>query len=524
MAIINGERPTPLAASARRKVIVKFKPHVQLPYSEEAVSRFDPPASALWRELAAAHPGIGLVPYFSTLGEAGLRTIAQRKPRVSGAQRLAVFSQYYAVSSPAGSDPEAVAKAIAKWPHVEIAYLEGGPVPPPVNPADDPSSSSEGYLNAAPLGLDARFAWNLADGSGVGFVDLERGWTLNHEDLAAAGITIISGLNQDYPGHGTAVLGEVLAVDNAIGGIGIAPQVSARVVSQWRTPTNYNTAEAILSAASVMGFGDVLQLEAQTNYGSYSNVPVEVEQATFDAIQYAASQGIIVVEAGGNGSNDLDAFTDVNGKTVLKRGSADFKDSGAIMVGAASSTAPHSRLSFSNYGSRIDCFAWGDNITTCGDGWTGNGTSTYTSSFGGTSGATPMVTSAALLVQSWRVDRGLARHSPPEMRGNLTATRNTASAHPATDRIGVMPDLRAILTREQWVRWIPYLAWAWMIIVGGLLITPGGVMCVRCGPQDPGFIGDISVIVAGLVTVAFAIAGIANVARQRPRTAAQTTT
>jgi hypothetical protein len=516
MAIISGQLPpaAPVSDLPPRRVVVKFKPHVQLPYSSDAASRLDAPSNAAWRDLVAAHPGIELKPYFSTLGEVALKGLAQRKSRIPGTPVSAPFTQYYAVHTAAGTDPETVARAIAQWPTVEIAYVEGGPVPPPVNPADDPLSADEGYLNAAPTGLDARFAWTAAaDGTGIGFVDVERGWTLNHEDLAAAGITLISGMNQDYPGHGTAVLGEVLAVDNTIGGIGIAPNVHARVVSQWRTSTDYNTAEAILSAVNVMSPGDVLQLEAQANYGTYTNTPVEVEQATFDAIRYAVSQGIIVVEAGGNGANDLDAFKDANGKTILKRGSPDFRDSGAILVGAASSTAPHSRLSFSNYGSRIDCFAWGENISTCGDGWTGNLTNSYTSSFGGTSGATPMVTGAALLVQSWRAYQGHPRHTPTGMRSVLSATGNTASANPSSDRIGVMPDLKSILMRERRTLWFRYLAWVWMILAGSLLITPRGIFCIRCGPQDPGFIGDIAAIVLGLVSAAFGIAGVVGLAR-----------
>ena len=113
---------------------------------------------------------------------------------------------------------------------------------------------------------------------------------------------------------------------------------------------NYNTAEAIPSAAGVMQSGDVLLLEAQTTSSTMAGyLPVEVEQATFDAIQYATSNGIIVVEAGGNGSNDLDNYKDSNNKAILNRSSADFRDSGAIMVGAASFTAPHSRLGIGAY-------------------------------------------------------------------------------------------------------------------------------------------------------------------------------
>jgi len=282
--------------------------------------------------------------------------------------------------------------------------------------SDDPRSSNQGYLDAAPHGIDARWAWGTTDGFGVGFVDLERGWTLNHEDLSGAAISLISGLNADYHGHGTAVLGEVAGVDNALGGVGIAPRASARVVSQWRSASNYNTAEAIASAVAAMHAGDVLLIEAQTPHPNASGfVPVEVEDAVFDAIRAAVDDGIVVVEAGANGAVDLDAFTDSAGRRIFDRSSPDFRDSGAILVGAASSTAPHTRLSFSNFGSRVDCHAWGQGIDTCGDGWMGTSTTAYTTGFGGTSGASPIVTGAALLLQSFGRARGTP-YSPATIR------------------------------------------------------------------------------------------------------------
>ena len=112
------------------------------------------------------------------------------------------------------------------------------------------------------------------------------------------------------------------------------------------------------------------------------------------------------------------------------------------MVGAASSSTPHSRSGFSNYGSRIDCYGWGDGIDTTGDGWTGNATNTYTTSFGGTSGASPIIAGSALIVQCWLIKHGQL-YSPSTMRSVLSNTSlNTPSANPSTDRIGVMPNLQ----------------------------------------------------------------------------------
>jgi len=54
-----------------------------------------------------------------------------------------------------------------------------------INPADDPRSGRQGYLDPAPDGIDARYAWRVPGGTGRGVtvVDLERGFNLDHEDL-----------------------------------------------------------------------------------------------------------------------------------------------------------------------------------------------------------------------------------------------------------------------------------------------------------------------------------------------------
>ena len=39
------------------------------------------------------------------------------------------------------------------------------------------------------------------------------------------------------------------------------------------------------------------------------------------------------------------------------------------------------------------------------------------------------------------------------------------------------------------------LAWAWIIIVGGLMITPGGIECIACGATLTRILGVISVAI-----------------------------
>ena len=50
-------------------------------------------------------------------------------------------------------------------------------------------------------------------------------------------------------------------------------------------------------------------------------------------------------------------------------------------------------------------------------------------------------------------------------------------------------------------KFVMVLAWAWIIIVGGLMITPGGISCPGCGRTLSLFIAIVSIVlgVAGLV-------------------------
>lgn len=69
------------------------------------------------------------------------------------------------------------------------------------------------------------------------------------------------------------------------------------------------------------------------------------------------------------------------------------------MVGAGSSSFPHERMWFSNYGSRIDVYGWGENVDTTTAEQSRSAVNLYTSSFSGTSSASPIIAGAATLVQ-----------------------------------------------------------------------------------------------------------------------------
>lgn len=56
-------------------------------------------------------------------------------------------------------------------------------------------------------------------------------------------------------------------------------------------------------------------------------------------------------------------------------------------------------------------------------------------------------------------------------------------------------------------RFVIRLAWAWLILVGYILITPIGPICIVCGPSAPGFISRTAATVLGLVSLALGVAG-----------------
>ncbi|HVJ81609.1 MAG TPA: S8 family serine peptidase [Planctomycetia bacterium] len=427
-----------------RRVVIKFRRGVDIPYQPGTPAHLPQPERSAWLDLVAQFPGIVLGPYFTSVNETRLRALEQANLIVSPSIRLTSF---FAVTCPPGVPPHPILGAVLQWQFVEDAYVEAGPTPPPVNPSDDPRNVSQGFQNPAPLGIDARWVWPEADGAGAAIVDVEQGWTLHHEDLTAAGVGLISGLNSDWFPHGTSVLGVVAGMDNSKGGMGIAPGAAVRVVSQWRTSTVYKTGDAVISALAVMSFGDVLLVEAQTEQPPGSGyVPVEVESCAFAALVTAFNNGVLVVEAAGNGSVNLDAYKNKEGKLVLKTTHTEFCDSKALMVGASRSATPHFRTGSSNFGKRIDCYAWGENVDTCGSDVTGTNTTAYVSSFGGTSSAAAIVAGAAVLIQSWQTQMGRPKFGPADLHSLLRdGGLNTPSAAPMADRIGVMPNLRAII-------------------------------------------------------------------------------
>lgn len=443
-----------------KQLILKFKNEANLPY-QDGIEKFikeekqDPELIGILAE----YPNVTINRLFNSLNPKEIKNLGKE---IKDSDHISSnLLNYYIVETQDDIDVQALLTKFEKSSLVETAYLQEEEAPPAerlpnlsVNPYDEPRLTRQGYLEPAPLGINAPYAWSIkgGDGKGTTFVDMEYGWLFNHEDLVNQKIELISGQNKsEHHDHGTSVLGIVSAEDNNIGGIGIAPKAKVKVVSQIRDNGNYNTADAILSAVNNMQAGDILLLEAQATYDGYGDknyFPVEVKPDIFDAIRMGTNKGIIIIEAGANGGNDLDQFRDRNGKQVLNRNSPDFKDSGAIMVGAASARVPHKRSYFSNYGSRVDVYGWGNAVDTTDAKPSEFITNLYTSSFAGTSSASPIIAGAAASIQGIAKNNQGRVYTPRQLRDILSdSSTGTKSNDPTSDKIGVLPDLKAILSK-----------------------------------------------------------------------------
>jgi hypothetical protein len=348
--------------------------------------------------------------------------------------------------------------------------------------------SLQGYLDAAPGGMDVRYAWTQQGGRGenVRIVDVEVNWNLRHNDLTAATTNpfiLVEGfdprpdLNKD---HGAAVLGEICAADDGVGITGIANRSPIGLINPLEQGSVTQIAAAINQAVRNLRPGDVILIEDQSAKGPRFNptngkglLPVEFEPDIFNAIKDATDRGIIVIEPAGNGAENLD---DAIYNGVFNR----THDSGAIIVGAGFPPASYfaagtdrAATDESNYGSRVDVQGWGRAIATCGFGdllRTGGENNFYTAEFGATSGASAMMAGAAAIVQSIAKQRGLPPLTSQLMRSLF---RTTGTSQAGNRLIGPRPDLRAAIAALSASDQPPRITFVKFKVGAGKLIVAG---------------------------------------------------
>lgn len=495
-----------------RRVAVKFlddlnrEDQFQLPYEDGAESSFPKDLKEFWDPLTEKYPGITLKRVYTTVSPERIQQLVKEAEERDQTYEAPNFLTFFAIDTPSLEDAERIAKDLSGWQGVvEYAYVQPLAGLPTLNSSQQYIDAATSFSSAMNPGVNAlnvfgwidpvNYAW--ASGEGIRFVDIEMGWDLNHPLLRTDGSPKIKfnfdpsltnnfnrsqdtsvTSNQFANGqHGTSVLGILAAneitstSDPPPNWKGTGERARGYVISiYWNASSGLvqNIEDAVMKATEFLDAGDVIDvilLELWTEVRGFGSAqwPIECSANVFPPIRLATALGRTVVEAAGNSNQDFD---DANNSPFKVDPASDpskydpnpnyNQDSKAIIVGSVAiathgSSVKGRKAPSSNYGNRVNCFAWDEYVFTSEiDPSTGNPLTT--SNFSGTSAAAAIIAGAAIVLQ------GVAKHphgvplSGVEVRnilGDLTRgthTINATSANPNPDKIGVMPDLQEIIT------------------------------------------------------------------------------
>ncbi|TKK30007.1 hypothetical protein PspCFBP13528_16895 [Pseudomonas sp. CFBP13528] len=374
------------------------------------------------------------------------------------------LDRYYLIDTRDRTPEQAqqLASRIRQDPHVEMAEFEpivdgmqgdnGSPVALD-NDKDIPDYTGRQYYlqgerPVAPYrigGVNAVQAWQTLGGKGQGMrvisTELDH-WSYEHVDLPPPYTELYDPINPAPVGaHDSASAGVIASRENAFGTTGLVPHAQLGYL-QWGVAR-------LAEMAARLQDGDVMQLGVHYLYAddafapdvctSNCYMPLEANDLVRDTIAYLTEEkGVHVVLAAANGNIDLDH------PYFRGRYNRNIFDSGSIFAGAVNSNTGL-RSYFSQYGSRVDLFSWGDSVTTTT--WNrANPTSAYTHAYSGTSSANPIIAGAVASLQGVARAQKLGNISPKELRHILVAT-----GHPPSDgnrtTIGVQPDLGAAIKK-----------------------------------------------------------------------------
>lgn len=232
------------------------------------------------------------------------------------------------------------------------------------------------------LPLDDRYVYPDSAGSGVTAYIIDTGVRISHADFggrASYGYDAVDNDNiaEDGNGHGTHVAGTVAGTES-----GVAKQagiVAVRVLNDQGSGT---------TAGVVAGIDWVTNNARQPAVANMS-LGGGADIALDTAVRNSIASGITYAVAAGNSNSDAEAFSPARVTQALT---------------VAASTDTDSRAGFSNYGSVVDLFAPGQNITSA---WNTGDTATNTIS--GTSMASPHVAGAAAVYLSGHPAAGPAQ-------------------------------------------------------------------------------------------------------------------
>ena len=393
-----------------------------------------------------------------TASDEELANLVERAARNSGTAQPDLAAHVEVIASETSrASLIALAEELHALPEIEYASLESQDLPPPppatdISPVTPLLVSNQTYRNAS-SGVNVDHVWSkygIRGDASLRVTDCEYEYNPNHEDLSGLVqmqpnlVSMYTGFGSD---HGTAVLGILASGWNAYGTTGSVPECVTCFFPEYSTlTTGHQSRNACVTAAiAASDAGDIVMLEMQADgpaSGSADYVMAEIDIGLWNAVKVGTDAGVITVAAAGNGNQNLNNSALFG--TYHARG-----DSGAIIVGAGSTA--RAKLSFSTYGSRVNVQGWGGSVFTTGYGthatYGSDANQKYASGFNGTSSATPVVASAAALLQSVAIKILGFRLSPAELRSLLASTgRAQTGADASTAPIGPLPELEAAVT------------------------------------------------------------------------------
>ena len=388
--------------------------------------------------------------------------IISAKKNRNSSNSIEKLNRIYEVTLPK-SDNEyllQLAKKLENFSEVEyVSLISNEPIEPPykldMKKETTPSFENlQTYLFQDP-GINVAYAWSIGvAGEGIKIRDVEYGYNGMHETLVnrnnihiepgfqlSPELVYPTGSNYDWLDHGTAVASIIFAGRENFGVSGALHKADEFVSYLEWTSISYNRAAAVARSIDGSAPGDIIMYEMQTGGRNNNYVPAEFNNLIWDLTKAATDSGITIIAAAGNGAEDLDHpyYNSYN-----QRG-----NSGAIIVGAGTPDTNHSIVSFSTYGSRINLQGWGYNVLSAGYGYFTQYDNDYNRTyiyFSGTSSATPVVTSAFALVQSFYHKKTGAYLSTNEILALLSDTGYPQGGD-STKKIGVLPNVQKAIEK-----------------------------------------------------------------------------
>ena len=320
---------------------------------------------------------------------------------------------------------------------------------------NDPLFASQWHLGNATHGINVTGAWDTWQGTGRNLLVIDDGVQLNHPDLSANAYSIASGNHFDFNGndsdpspsgtsenHGTACAGLAVARgNNGVGTTGVAFLASLMAIRLIAAPpTDLNERDAFTWKPALT--------DVSTNsWGASDNFPFGYQgpgPLAISGLQTATStgrggRGVVFVFPAGNGRNTPTRPGFVSDDESNYDGYANSRY--VTAVGAVTDLGQQAFYSENGANVAVVAPSNGGNagLTTVDrTGASGYDAGDYTSSFGGTSGATPIVAGVAVLLLQANSSLGWRDVKEILMRSASRTSLNLNGADPfATNGAGL---------------------------------------------------------------------------------------